>query len=158
MTRLLALLLLLASPAHALSCLRPDAVRLYTQAAESEELFAIFIGRLHAENGIEVPRIPNDGTIQDNKEATSRVRLTGVTLGERHFDTPFDRDIDVRVTCLSVWCGNPLTDRDILAALRLTDGGPELEIDPCGSMAMPAEEADIDALLRCHRSGKCGLE
>ncbi|MEQ9036915.1 MAG: hypothetical protein RIE24_00990 [Silicimonas sp.] len=158
MTRLLAFLLLLAGPAQALSCLPPDAVRLYTQAAESEDLFAIFIGRLDPEIPIEVPEIPNDGTLHEDQEATTRTRLTGHLLGPDDFTRPVDQEIDVRVTCLSIWCGSPITDRDILGALRLTGDVPELEIGPCGSNAMVLEQADLDALLRCHRSGDCTVE
>lgn len=156
MTRLLAaFLILLSAPAHALSCLPPDAVRLYSQAAESDALFTIVIGRLHAGDDIEVPEVRHDGSMEQSSEATTRIRMTGQALNARDFATPFDREIDVRVMCFSIWCGAPVTDRDILGALRLTDNVPVLEIDPCGGNAMPLDQADLDALLRCHRSGIC---
>ena len=158
MIRLATALAVFATPAGALSCLPPDALRLYTQAAESEELFAIVTGRLMPERPIEVPVIPQDGSPPASKEATTRVRMSGLSLGVEEFSAPFDMDIDVRVTCLSIWCGSPVTDREILAALRLTDGVPELEVGPCGGNAMPLEQADLDALLGCHRSGDCGGE
>lgn len=156
MIRLAAALALLATPAGALSCLPPDALRLYTQAAESEEVFAIVIGRLSPETPIAIPAIPQDGSPPASKQATTRVRMSGLSLGAEEFSAPFDLDIDVRVACLSIWCGAPVTDREILAALRLTDGVPELDVDPCGGNAMPLEQVDLDPLLRCHRSGDCG--
>lgn len=158
MIRLAAALCLLSGPAAALSCLPPDAVRLYAEAAESDELFTVVIGRLMPETPIAVPEIPQDGAMPETKEAITRVRMSGHWLNARDFSSPFDREIDVRVTCLSIWCGNPVTDREILAALRLTGDGPVLEVGPCGGNAMPLDQADIDALLRCHRSGECPKE
>lgn len=155
MIRLAAALTLVAAPASALSCLPPDAVRLYSRADESIERFALVIGRLAAQPPIEIPVVPMDGSPTENKEATTRVRMTGQSLGARDFSVPFDLNIDVHVTCLSIWCGDPVTDREILAALRLTNGAPVLEVGPCGGNAMPLDQADLDALLACHRSGNC---
>ncbi|NNL48303.1 MAG: hypothetical protein HKO76_08050 [Acidimicrobiia bacterium] len=147
------LALVAATPANALSCLAPDAVRLYTQAAESDALFAIVTGRLHPDGEVRVPEV--DANSQKNAEATTRVRMTGKVLGSQGFAQEFEREIDVTVTCLSIWCGTAITDQDILAAVRLTDDAPVLEVGPCGGMAIPLEGADVDGLLRCHRTGDC---
>lgn len=155
MIRRIALLLFLASPANALSCLPPDAVRLYSQATESDERFVIVKGRLDPAKPITIPEIPKNGTLSESEAAITRVRMTGHLLGEEDFSQAFDGDVDVSVTCLSVWCGDPVTDRDILGALRLTDDVPVLEIGPCGGNSIPLEQADLKALLACHRSGKC---
>ena len=146
-------LFLLGSPAHALSCLPPDAVRLYSDAAASEDHFVIVIGRLHPDREIEIPPASPD-SVQET-EAVTRVRMSGHLLGSDGFEEAFDRDIDVSVTCLSVWCGAPATDRDIVAALRLVGDRPRLEVGPCGGMAVTLEDADVEGLLRCHRTGEC---
>jgi hypothetical protein len=156
--RLIASLLVLAFPAHALSCLPPDAVRLYMQAAESEAPFTIFRGRIDSARPIAVPEVPGDSATPETRDAVTRVRLTGRLLGEKDFTQPFSGEVDIRVTCLSVWCGTPVTDREILAALRMTEDIPVLEIGPCGGDSMPAEQADIEALLACHRTGECDLK
>ena len=158
MIRIVAPLLFLAFPAHALSCLPPDAVRLYVQAAESDAPFAIFRGRIEPNQPIAVPEIPKVGAMPETKDAVTRVRLTGRLLGSEDFTRPFDDDVDVRVTCLSVWCGNPVTGRELLAALRMTDDVPVLEVGPCGGDSMLAEQTDIEALLACHRTGECDLK
>lgn len=145
--------LLVAGPAHALSCLPPDAVRLYQQADDSAERYFLVIGRLHPVREIRVPSPTVDSP--ERSEAVTRARLTGHFLGETDFDQPLDILIDVKVSCLSIWCGSPVTDRDILAAVRLTGGVPELEFGPCGGLTMAAEDADTEALLTCHRSGGC---
>lgn len=149
-------LILTVNSSFALSCLPPDAVRLYSSARDSNDLFAIVVGRLHPNGPIAVPKVDANQGGTDDAQVTTQVRMSGRVLGETAFDDAFDRDIDVTITCLSVWCGAAIVDQDILAALRLTDDGPELEIGPCGGMAMPTAQADLDALLRCHVSGKCG--
>lgn len=158
MIRIVAPLLFLAFPVHALSCLPPDSVRLYTHAADSEAPFAIFRGRIDPARPIVVPEIPRDSATAETRDAVTRVRLRGHLLGEKDFTQRFDGEVDVRVTCLSVWCGTPVTDREILAALRVTEDVPVLEIGPCGGDSMPSEQADIEALLACHRTGECDLK
>lgn len=148
-------LIFLAGAANALSCLPPDALRLYRQAAESEDLYVIVRGRLAPTPEIAVPEVSPDGSGPQDQMTSTRVRMTGVALGSERFDQAFDRRIDVEVRCLSIWCGAPVTDRDILAALRLSDDVPVLEIGPCGGMAMPLEDADMDSLLECHRNARC---
>lgn len=151
-------LLTIGGAANALSCMRPDAARLYAQARDSDEVFAIVTGRLHPERPISVPQVAEDGAFPKDQNAVTRVRMTGLVLGVEDFDQAFDREIDVRVTCMSIWCGDPKTDRDIIAALRLGGEVPELEIGPCGGMAMVASEDQILRLLECHRFGNCTIQ
>ncbi len=155
LTAALACLLFNTHQAAALSCIAPDAVRLYTQARDSAETFAIVKGRLHPEAPIAIPAVPTDGTMSREMQTTTRVRMTGVILGQDAFDTAFDREVDVTVSCLSVWCGTPVTDREILAALRLTDSVPELVFGPCGGDAMVVEDEAVERLIQCHRTGRC---
>lgn len=154
MIRTIALLAAVAgTPAAALSCLPPDAVRLYHQADESDARFAIVTGRLHPEGEIAVPQV--DANNQKDAEATTRVRMTGKVLGPQDFSQDFEIGVDVTIQCFAIWCGAAITDQDILAALRLTGDAPVLEIGPCGGMAMPLANADIGGLLTCHRAGSC---
>lgn len=148
--------MLASSPAAALSCLPPDALRLYSSARDSADIYAIVRVRIPSGTAIAVPEVPGDGSMAKSAQATTTLRLSGLVLNENGFGTPFDRDVNVVVTCLSIWCGSPVTDRDLLAALRLTQDGPELTIGPCGGDAMLWDSADIRALLTCHRTGRCG--
>lgn len=150
-------LALTAGPASALSCLMPDAARLYATARDSDQVFAIVTGRLMPDGPIAVPEVKENGSPNREPQAVTRVRMTGKVLGQDAFDRAFDREVDVKVTCLSIWCGDPLTDRDIVAALRLGGAVPELEIGPCGGNAVEASDAAIQRLLACHRSGDCGM-
>lgn len=104
------------------------------------------------------PEIPKNSTTPETRDTVTHLRLKGRLLGERDFARPFDGDVDVRVTCVSVWCGTPVTDSEILAALRMTVDIPVLEIGPGGGNSMMAEQVDVEALPACHRTGECALE
>ena len=159
--RLLALAVaasLTADAALSLSCMQPDAVRLYTQARDSKDLYAIVIGQLQPDAEIAIPEPNADGSGTRDLSATTRVRMSGRVLGESGFFQIFDREVDFRITCLSIWCGAPVLGEDFLAALRVTGGVPVLEIGPCGGLTMEADQDGIDRLLACHQTGECVVE
>ena len=119
MIRIATLLALLAgAPAHALSCLPPDALRLYDNADQSEDFYAIVTGRLQPDGDITIPEV--DVSNQKNAEATTRVRMSGKVLGSTDFAQEFEREIDVTITCLSNgWFGEGLDAFRISAAVVL---------------------------------------
>lgn len=147
-----------ADAALALSCMKPDAVRLYTQARDSSDLYAIVIGQLQPDAEIAIPEPNPGGSGELELSKTTRVRMSGHVLGESGFARMFDREVDVRVTCLSIWCGAPVLGKDVLAALRVTGGVPVLEIGPCGGLTMEADQVGIDRLITCHQTGECAVE
>ena len=149
---------LTADAALALSCMKPDAVRLYTQARDSSDLYAIVIGQLQPDAEIAIPEPNPDGSGTRDLIATTRSRMSGRVLGETGFSQFFDREVDVQITCLSIWCGAPVLGKDFLAALRVTGGVPILEIGPCGGLTMEADQDGIDRLLTCHQTGECAVE
>lgn len=147
--------LLAAMPVHALSCLRPDAVRLYTEARDSTDPFAIVRGVIHADGPLTLPERDADGQFRSGAEAINQVRMIGERLGSDGFTTPFDETIALKIACVAVWCGNPQLDTPIIAALDVTDHGLMLWIGPCGVRAMPASDADVARVVACHQTGQC---
>ena len=70
-------LVLAAGPALALSCLRPDVARTYSQASEAEQAYVVVAGALRFDEG----RLPeNDGTNQDRRTVAIPARLEGKSL------------------------------------------------------------------------------
>lgn len=147
----LAVAFLAAGPASALSCLRPDAVRLYEDARDSAEVYTIVKGRILADGPILVPVPDRDG----KNGLVTGVRLRGHILGARGFLDPVEAGIGLRLTCVSVWCAAPPPEDVLLMALRQTPSGSELSIGPCGGDAV-VWTADAEArLLDCHRGIRC---
>ena len=147
-------LTLAASQASALSCIPTDAAWTYTQAAESEDRYYFVRGALDPEASVAAPGINADGGVSHHRTATARVHLSGHSLTKNGFDQPFDSEINVEISCVSIWCGGAPSG-EFIAALRISDFEPILEIGPCGGFVLPAEQKHIDQILACHRGEEC---
>ena len=125
----LAFSLLLAAPAHALSCMAPDPLLQYTQARDSADLYSMVIGQITPTGPIIAPKQDLDSNRTDTT-TTTRARLTGRALAHDGFTFPFDQDVILRLTCLSIWCADPpTTEQEIFVTLRtretlIADIGP----------------------------------
>lgn len=148
--------LVTATPAAALSCLRPDVIRLYEQARDSEDVYSIVYGQLNIPTPINYPDKDASGGYGEDASADTTARLTGTSLGDAGFATPFDQEVTLRVSCVLTWCApEPSTGEDVIAALRHSDGGLILDLDVCGANAIPASGDDEARVLNCHRFDNC---
>ena len=75
----ISLALIIAGPVHALSCMRPDAVRLLEKARKAEEIFYIVKGQVTFLEAVKLPK--------QNSEvpAVTRARVTGTGLSATKF-------------------------------------------------------------------------
>lgn len=154
MIRLIFIAALTATPAFSLSCLPPDAVRLYETARDAEESYMIVKGRLIETGPIAIPQ-PDPNSIEQVPPVASTARFRGQALGPTDFSAPFVSPITVTVSCAMTWCGAPVTDRDLIVALRVTELGYALDIGPCGGDTVPYDPEGEARLLDCHRGAEC---
>ena len=151
-----ALALTLAQPVSALSCLRPDVVRQYEQARDSDDLYSMVIGTIAATPPIAIPEPDANGNYPDGAKADTKIRITGRELTGTGFAADFDREVIVRARCLSVWCASaPEAGQDVFLTLRHADDDLLLEISPCPTNALPWSADDEARVLNCHRFQKC---
>ena len=151
-TVILALLsLAIASPALALSCMAPDAVRLYEQARDSEDTFVAVRGRIDLS---EPARAPDPDT---ETPATTHAVMSGYALTSHGFGAVFNRPIQIEATCFGPWCGSAEGfEGEQLAMLKVGDDTAyTLAADPCGGAAMAWSKDGEQRLLTCHRTGTC---
>lgn len=144
--------ILCAGSAHALSCLRPDAVRLFEQARNAEETFFIVKGQVSL---LEDPNPPTD----PKKPTRTRAMIEGSALTHQHFQAPFAREVTLETTCAGIWCGS-LEDLDgeLIMAIQTSGGMLSLRIGPCGGDQVRWDQASEDRLLACYRDGNCKTE
>ena len=147
-------LTLFASQASALSCLPTDAAHMYQRVADSEESYYIVHGTLDPNTPIVVPAVNANGEPTNDKSAITRTRISGQSLSAGGFDRPIDLEVEVEVSCISIWCGGAPSG-EVIAALRLTDAAPVLEIGPCGGFLLPAEQKHLDVIEDCHNGQAC---
>lgn len=154
MRRALALLAALAAgPAQALSCLPPDAVRLYQTAEAAKAPFYIVAGEVEVTGPVNLP------DPDDERPAITQARITGTGLSGGGFEVPFDQPVTLEISCLGPWCGgvDGLTGK-LIVAVAAGEAGLTLRIGPCGGDVVRWTADGEARLLACHRDGDCRLK
>ena len=150
------LFLMVAEAAFALSCMRPDAVRLYENARDSEDTYWIAQGRLRLKERLNVPTPPEPNRLTTESHfADTRAQFLGRVLIEDGSFHPFARNITLRLSCLSVWCASAPPDESMIAAIRVDGDALVLDVDPCNSFAVQMDEDGLNRLVACHKGGEC---
>ena len=155
MTRLpglltLSLALLLPVEAAALSCLRPDVRRTFSELAARPEAYVVVTGTL----AFDPARLPRTDHVTRPPEATRiPARLTGGSLTRDGFTRPYTADITLEVGCLAGWCGSLPADTEVLAFVEQTPEGQRLRIDACGGHAFPEPDRLMKEQVRACLSG-----
>lgn len=149
---LLAILsLTIASPALALSCMRPDAVQLYELARDSEDTYVAVRGRIDLSE-------PAQNPIPDTEIPTiTQAVMSGYSLTSHAFGALFHSKIEIRATCLGPWCGSAEGFEGEQIAMLRVDGNDiyTLMAGPCGGQALAWTKDGERRLLDCHRTGNC---
>lgn len=140
-----------ATPALSLSCMRPDSVRMFEYARESEDVFYVIKGRITPTKSYVIPEADN----QKGSTATTPVQIKGIGLGPTGFSTPVAIGATVQLSCLSVWCSGPPPNDELLMIVKKSDDALILEVGPCGGTAIPWSKDAEDRLLACHLSDTC---
>ncbi len=138
-------LAILPQTASALSCLRPDVARSFTQAAEAEAVYSVVLGTFRGGADVEPP-------------ATLTVQFDGRALSDTGFDLPFAAPVSVEITCLSAWCGYaPADDVTTLAFLRWDgEGGYVLSESACPQWSFgDPNHADVARVVACMQGQSC---
>lgn len=149
---LLCLALLAAEPAHSLSCLRPDAVRVFEKARDAVARFYIVKGRI---TFLEPPNAPPRGS---KLPALTRARIDGLALNRTGFTTGFSRNVTISATCLGPWCGSleKLSETSIFAVM-VSGSELTLAIGPCGGDRVAWTQSGEDRLMDCYLNGDCRI-
>ncbi|MBM1279869.1 hypothetical protein JQU41_14205 [Ponticoccus sp. SC6-36] len=139
---------LTAGPALSLSCMRPDPVRAFGQAAASEDRYVVLYGSF-AFDGSAMPSFDDrsDTETIDPVPAT----FSGMALNTDGFTIPYTTDLWLQPTCAGIWCGGMQPADDVLAFVRdRGDGTYELELGPCPAWAFFDPSAQVlDRMAAC---------
>lgn len=149
---LLALALFAASPALALSCLKPSPVRSYLEANASEDRWGAVVGRLHFDDS----RLPDSVGQDGRKNVELRGQLVGESLGPDGFEKPFQGGITLRVVCTGSWCGQAKSGGYYLVFVKREGARHYAIADPCESWLFEnPSPRTLNRLERCYRGGYC---
>lgn len=145
---------LIAGQAQALSCIRPDVARSYTEAADTTVPYIVILGTLTHSSG---PLPERDLTDPDPEEQSFPARFSGKALDSSGFGTDFSTRLTLELGCAGPWCaGLPDRSGEILAFVERRDSGYVLRMGPCGGNFFPVPTGVmINKVEACHTGGDC---
>ena len=144
-----------AGPALSLSCLPPDVIRSYNEAAASEKSYVVVHGTLSFDEG-QLPEVDLNRQDETPPETDIPGRLTGKSLSQAGFEAEFDRPVTVRAMCFGPWCGRPVSGTDYLSFLEKSGDSYVLAVTPCGGFefAEPTK-AMLKQVTQCMQGNSC---
>lgn len=147
------ILSLLPLQAAALSCVQPSVTRTYNEVNNAVETYVVVEGRLTLDNR-KVPK--TDGSNQRPPKMTRvPATLSGKSMSQAGFKTPFEKAITLNIACFAAWCGGAQNGMEVLAFLKKEKGGYSLAIDPCGGHVFANQRKLRRDVLRCFQGGAC---
>ena len=131
--------MLIASPAAALSCMRPSFDRSFDQARDAEEAYGILAGSIDVDE-VKVKQASKDGTTPYSVMGM----FTGAAIYSEGLSENFQREITVEVKCYGPWCGNAQDIEDVILFAKLGAAGSLMvEDNPCGGTFFGADKVGI---------------
>jgi hypothetical protein len=152
-TGTLALALLAATEATALTCARPDPLQSFRDAQAAPESYVILYGTLAFDPNGAPPGgfSPNPEPHPDPVSAA----FSGHALGLEGFTQPLEETVTLQPTCAGPWCGSIAPGTYLLFAEQ-TSSGIRVEIGPCGGGAFDGvSEETLARLTACLRGEAC---
>lgn len=141
----------LASPAAALSCLRPTVPSSFALAQQSPLTYVMAVGRLTPVPGHAEP-VRRDPPMAI--EETVRAEFQGRLATLSGFDRPVTLPVSVELVCAGPWCASVPRDEVLLFLEKRGDAYTLLE-GPCPRFALAASPEAEAAALSCLRGGRC---
>ncbi len=154
-----ALWAVMAPPAVALSCLKPEVAASYWMAAESETAYVVLWGEFDFVPGAD-PAPPPPGVIERTPAEPVIAAFSGRSLAADGFTAVHSGPVILAPECLASWCGGfPEPGQALVFAEVTGTGAYRVTLGPCGGwfFADP-READIRRVETCHRGGPCTPE
>jgi hypothetical protein len=146
---------LVAQQALALSCLRPDVVRSYEQAALADEIYVMLLGRFTFD-AAELPKGQDVQPPGQDRSASLSAEFVGHGLNRSGFVVPVERSVTLSVQCWAAWCGGLASGGLGMAFAERTAEGYVVKIDPCGTQFFPdPSDAMIEQAVACMQGHSC---
>lgn len=143
--------LFVAGPALALSCLRPSIANTYAGAAASDATYRLVLGKIDLLPG-QTPRAFNGQSVGEPYTLTAR--LTGKQGGADGFRRPVAFPVTLEVGCAGPWCGS-FPRGEVLMFVEARGADHVLQLGACPHFALPATPETIVQARQCLAGGRC---
>ena len=152
-TMIAAALAMLASQAHALSCLRPDPIETFQRLAAAEESYFVLHGMLTFDQ----TALP-DGVGDNDRPVPEPIagNFAGLGLTKEGFTSPYQSAVNLQIGCAGPWCGSAQSGVDAVYFVPAGDPPVTMLAGPCGGMIFyEPSGAVLDMLESCMKGDAC---
>ncbi len=148
---LAAMVALVAGQVSALSCMRPDPLAAFAQAAASDDTYYVLYGTLDFDASKQPQGVQN--APRDPAPIPAFFRGHGLTTAG--FTSRFDAPVTLQISCAGPWCGQATPHKAAVIFARVSGDQVLVEVGPCGGRVFPEPTRAVrDALTQC-MSGGC---
>lgn len=147
-----ALSLLIAPAANALSCKAPNYGEDFNRIAAAEEVYSLAYGQFR-----EAGPVPE---YEDGEPREFVVAFVGKLMGSNGFGETQSLPVTIKTECASAWCGPvPTLETQMLVFLEQVPGALQLtsHVCPTDFFASPSL-GQISAIRACMTDGTCGAD
>lgn len=142
---------LVTEQASALSCMQPDPVMAFQNAAESDATYYVLYGTLDFDAGKQPKGVVNEERNPDPIPAVFR----GNGLSKTGFNLRFDQAVTLKPDCAGPWCGSTVPHTAALIFARVQGSEIIVDVGPCGGQVfLEPSRSDLNAMTQC-MSGGC---
>lgn len=150
----ISLLAMSAGQASALSCISPDPVRAYENAAAASETYYVLYGTFDFDAKVMPKSTRAAGATAEPAPVSAMFRGNG--LSKTGFNLRFDQAVTLQSMCAGPWCGTATPHIPALAFVRVDGDQLVVEIGPCGGQVFEnPTQSDLDTIVQCI-NGNCG--
>ena len=148
---------MLATPASALSCMRPNIATGFNWAQDSKDTFVIAVGTLTQTGVLVAPSEEINGGLSLPKPGAYSADMDAQFLGQKGLGEGYVVPIEVHEECVAHWCGVfPPEDQELIMILRKDGDDLILDSSPCqGSYQANPTAKIIKTLRSCMKKGHC---
>jgi len=148
-------LMMMATQAHALSCIPADPAASFNRYAEAEDSYVVLYGRFSFDER-ELPKPPAHDLNDTDPNTYIPTKFSGKSLSMAGFVNDFSGDVTLNATCLGPWCAGMQSDIPQMAFVQKSGQMYTLTISPCGGAAFPnPSPAARDTVAACLRGETC---
>jgi hypothetical protein len=138
----------------ALSCMPHSVEAAFKQAQTDAATFVVVQGRIDFDSA----QVPAKRSRADPDPETTVINatLTGFSLSDEGFRTPYNKPVQVVLDCFGPWCANVQRGGQVLAFVQTGGGGRTISTNPCGGYLFDNPTLKmIRAARTCFSGGAC---
>lgn len=149
------LLLAIAGPAKALSCMETTLEQQFNRAVDASERYAVVAGTLVFDSD-KLPKTDWGNQASTPPETFIDARITGKALTTDGFTQSYRKSVTLVVQCAGPWCGGARSGTEYLAFINVDQNPPRIVVSACPGRIFADPSAEQKrSVVACFKAGRC---